>query len=717
MNKKEIAFKIGMVLAVLAVLTVSTVPAVNATATAYFVPQHSNASEGGYEWVYLYIDIPAGEHLAGGQIQLNFDPAHANITYSTKACPAAAEGEHCWEGWSKNHNFVGDGYWWGGMDGPQEAVYNGFEGIWEWNTIQMFEGPMLVRFGKFRVEPQGTPGESPFDFGFEMFPEKCYLCQRSKLVKELGVEIDVIWINGTFTYLGEEKPDLIVSEITPNCGYLFGNESNGICAKIENIGDSAAGPFSVSFVVDDGFSEEVTVTGLAADANTTVCVTDTTERNAGDSVTVTVTADCNAEVDESDETNNASALDITVVNNGYKGKRYTGGEDITTWKTFELKGNLVYSVGDSYYLSGYAYWTMYNVHWTASDLPVSGTVKDARLYAIYTWDKHDVMPDNVSMSFNGVGQEPEDAHYMDRKMYDGWNLPYGMLAYNVTEDFNAGGNYANLTKSESSTQVSMRGMLLVVIYEDASEPRRQIYVNEEFDLLYGGSGKCTTPEEATAYAPFGAIDPCGVEKATLITVAPGAGPNEGELIFNGQTWTNVWNFAGNSQIGIDERDVTSCLQSTDNLVGFQSSGDYMEASNAFLVVKAETTPPDISVTVSPNTLWPPNHKMVDIVATVTVSDDCDPNPVVILANVTSSEPDDAQGKPWDKEDGTSGDGNTANDIQGADIDTEDYEFQLRAERAGKGDGRVYTITYTATDASGNSASASATVTVPLDIGS
>ena len=205
MNKKEIAFEIGMVLAVLAVLTVSTVPAVNATATAYFVPQHSNASEGGYEWVYLYIDIPAGEHLAGGQIQLNFDPAHANITYSTKACPAAAEGEHCWEGWSKNHNFVGDGYWWGGMDGPQEAVYNGFEGIWEWNTIQMFEGPMLVRFGKFRVEPQGTPGESPFDFGFEMFPEKCYLCQRSKLVKELGVEIDVIWINGTFTYLAEEE--------------------------------------------------------------------------------------------------------------------------------------------------------------------------------------------------------------------------------------------------------------------------------------------------------------------------------------------------------------------------------------------------------------------------------------------------------------------------------------------------------------------------------
>ncbi len=57
-----------------------------------------------------------------------------------------------------------------------------------------------------------------------------------------------------------------------------------------------------------------------------------------------------------------------------------------------------------------------------------------------------------------------------------------------------------------------------------------------------------------------------------------------------------------------------------------------------------------------------------------------------------------------------------NDIQDAEIEEEDYEFSLRAERSGGGDGRIYTITYTATDASGNSQSASATVTVPHDKG-
>ena len=116
----------------------------------------------------------------------------------------------------------------------------------------------------------------------------------------------------------------------------------------------------------------------------------------------------------------------------------------------------------------------------------------------------------------------------------------------------------------------------------------------------------------------------------------------------------------------------------------------------------DTTPPVISVSVSPDTLLP-NHKMEDVTATVNVIDICDPNPSVVLTSIVSNEPDDAKGN---------GDGKTIDDIQDADIGTEDYKFQLRAERAGRGTGRIYTITYTATDASGNSTNATATVIVP-----
>jgi len=407
----------------------------------------------------------------------------------------------------------------------------------------------------------------------------------------------------------EPEPDLTVESITPNCEYLFGNESNNVSATIKNIGTADAGAFSVFFAVGT-YRERVRLTGgLSAGESTDVTVTDPTQRTAGESVTISVMADCNAEVSELNETNNVLSQDETVVNNGYKGKRYTGGEDINTWKTFELNGDLLYSVGDSYYLSAYSYpdWTTYTVNWTATDLPVpeGASVEEARLYVPYTWDKADVVPDEVRVTFNGEAQTLA-AHYSDEK---GWatSYPYGMLAYNVTTNFNVSGNTAVLTNSyPGGGNVSIRGMLLVVIYADDSELERQIFVNEEFDLLFGGTSKCTTPEEATAYAPFaGAIDASKVANATLITVAPGAGPTEGELIFNEQIWTDVWSFAGATQIGIDERDVTTYLNEADNEVGFQSSADYMEASNAILVVEyMAQISPTVSISTDKTTYHP-----------------------------------------------------------------------------------------------------------------
>lgn len=121
---------------------------------------------------------------------------------------------------------------------------------------------------------------------------------------------------------------------------------------------------------------------------------------------------------------------------------------------------------------------------------------------------------------------------------------------------------------------------------------------------------------------------------------------------------------------------------------------------------ADTTPPAIQVTASPDDLWPPNHRMEDVVATVTATDACGTS-TVVLESVVSDEPDNAEGN---------GDGNTVDDIQGAEAGTEDYAFQVRAERASGGNGRVYTATYTATDGSGNVGSGYALITVAHDRG-
>jgi len=134
--------------------------------------------------------------------------------------------------------------------------------------------------------------------------------------------------------------------------------------------------------------------------------------------------------------------------------------------------------------------------------------------------------------------------------------------------------------------------------------------------------------------------------------------------------------------------------------GYQTSDP---ATVAVTVV--DTVPPVITSTVQPSLLWPPNHKMSNITATVTATDICYPTVAVVLTSATSNEPDDAQG---------GGDGNTTNDIQGAAIGTPDFQVMLRAEREGTGMGRVYTLTYTATDGSGNAALTSSAVSVPHD---
>jgi len=123
------------------------------------------------------------------------------------------------------------------------------------------------------------------------------------------------------------------------------------------------------------------------------------------------------------------------------------------------------------------------------------------------------------------------------------------------------------------------------------------------------------------------------------------------------------------------------------------------------VTVRDTTAPSLTVTLSPNALWPPNHRLVQITATVVASHSCDPNPVVVLLSITSNEPDDGLG-----------DGDQPNDIQAVGggpvpFGTDVQSFLLRAERSGMGTGRIYTVTYMARDASGNQSLASAQVSV------
>jgi len=118
---------------------------------------------------------------------------------------------------------------------------------------------------------------------------------------------------------------------------------------------------------------------------------------------------------------------------------------------------------------------------------------------------------------------------------------------------------------------------------------------------------------------------------------------------------------------------------------------------------ADVTPPELEVSCKPDSLWPPNHKLVTTTVIVEASDDSGQPPTVELLSAVSDEPDDAKG---------GGDGHTTGDV----VIVDDNTLKLRAERSGTGNGRTYTLTYTATDAAGNQTTRTCTVVVPHDKG-
>ena len=112
----------------------------------------------------------------------------------------------------------------------------------------------------------------------------------------------------------------------------------------------------------------------------------------------------------------------------------------------------------------------------------------------------------------------------------------------------------------------------------------------------------------------------------------------------------------------------------------------------------DTTPPVIqSVTATPNVLWSPNHKMTPVSISANVTDNCSAAVTWSVTAIASDEPVNG-----------TGDGDSAPDwsISGG------HGVNLRAERAGSGDGRIYTITIVARDGAGNRATGTTTVSVP-----
>lgn len=262
---------------------------------------------------------------------------------------------------------------------------------------------------------------------------------------------------------------------------------------------------------------------------------------------------------------------------------YYGDKPLTTIKHDNIKGGLNYTIGDSIYktlASGEGVEVNFDIN-----IPSNASIEYARMYAYWTWS---TSGENASLTMKFNSKEVTiDKSYTDRKGFGTSDYPSGVYAYNVT--LNESGRYTATVTNSGENTTSIQGIGLLVVYNDSKSSEIEYWINEGYDILFATAKYNTTPDNATTSSLFeGSIDKDNVT-ATLWTIAPSADKNANfsALYFNDKEWIGVWTYLGDSNLAVDQRDVTEFLLSENNQVKFQDRGDYMVASNAFLVLTSK----------------------------------------------------------------------------------------------------------------------------------
>jgi probable HAF family extracellular repeat protein len=169
----------------------------------------------------------------------------------------------------------------------------------------------------------------------------------------------------------------------------------------------------------------------------------------------------------------------------------------------------------------------------------------------------------------------------------------------------------------------------------------------------------------------------------------GQGNSHGFVLMDGRFTT----------VDVPGSDITTVydINNQGQLVGANQDA-MMGRTHGFLATPVDKTPPTITVSASPATLWPPNGKLVTVTVSGTITDK--PGGSGMQAGTYQVIDEYGQVQP------------SGSLIPGAG-GSYAFTVKLQASRNGNDqDGRHYTIAVNATDIAGNPGVASATVTVP-----
>ncbi|WP_400253891.1 DUF3344 domain-containing protein [Methanobrevibacter smithii] len=273
--------------------------------------------------------------------------------------------------------------------------------------------------------------------------------------------------------------------------------------------------------------------------------------------------------------NDTNSSNFMVVYNGNLGKDLAyPAMNATITRVYDITGDvIILNKDDSSYLGSKS--TNGSDTW---NIDFKGELKEGLLYVSYNWNKKADVSDWI-VTFNNKIITPI-AHYRDQSNLGAYGKHgYGLAVYNVTDLINKGLNTFTLNKTSGLTAVYPSSLLLLTNNENGAS--KTVYISEGADLLSKTNNKNL---DVGAYTKFN-IDSTSMINSTLYVFAAGGQKNEGNIVFNGEIKSDVWNKTSNS---IDYYTFnTDGLTKDNNTVFFQSTGSTILALHQILVVERE----------------------------------------------------------------------------------------------------------------------------------
>ena len=389
--------------------------------------------------------------------------------------------------------------------------------------------------------------------------------------------------------LTKNLDDVEVTSITPEYTSVpsaYAGTNNAITYKIEALKEAK---FNVTLLAD-GKAVNSTEVSLTPGSNTFMLIDPTIREVDASTVNGAVNKKVNytIQVSSGDKNVTNSTISIPVLYNGNLGKdlAYPAG-GMESFLNITINGDIVIDVKDVSSYLGASVKNRTDV-WTVS-LDSKSSVVKSYIYVPYNWFNGKKYTEDVTMfnvTFNGATIAPV-AWYRDQGNLGNYGkYGYGVLVYDVTTLTKSGENSLVLIKNYDDTPAVYPSVLIYMYNTTGSAVVKNVYISNGADLLAGTSNnvaKRTVKSDSS-------IDGVKIaDTAELYVFAASAQSGEGSIVFNGQTYENVWK-GTSSTTDLYTLDITNSVKDSNN-ISFVATGSTILALQQIIVTtqKAKTT--------------------------------------------------------------------------------------------------------------------------------